>query len=97
MIKNIYTIGFTKKTAEDFFNLLESNSIDIILDIRLNNTSQLSGFSKFPDIKFFLKKINNIEYIHDIKLSPKESTLKKYKKNNIDWNGYVSECKETME
>lgn len=51
MIKTIYTIGFTKKTANDFFDILGKNNIDIILDIRLNNTSQLSAFTKFPDFK----------------------------------------------
>ena len=49
---NIYTIGFTKKSAEKFFGLLQKNGINILLDVRLNNTSQLAGFSKYPDIKY---------------------------------------------
>ena len=51
----IFTIGFTQKTAEKFFNLLTENKIDLLIDIRLNNTSQLAGFAKFPDIQFLLK------------------------------------------
>lgn len=49
----LYTIGFTKKSAQKFFELLEMNNVNTIIDIRLNNTSQLSGFAKYPDIKFF--------------------------------------------
>lgn len=97
MTKTIYTIGFTKKTAEDFFKILEKNNIDIILDIRLNNTSQLSAFTKFPDIQYFLKELNNIEYIHDTKFSPKNTTLKRYKKKDIDWSHYVTEFNDTMD
>ncbi|MEG0566355.1 MAG: DUF488 family protein, partial [Hungatella sp.] len=66
----IYTIGFTKKSAEKFFDLLIRNNISIVLDIRLNNTSQLAGFSKFPDIKFFLEKIGGIDYLSDIRFAP---------------------------
>ena len=85
MNKQIYTIGFTKKTAEEFFEL-----------IKKNNTSQLSGFSKFPDIKYFLKSIAKCEYISDKTFAPHESTLNRYKKNQIDWDDYVKEFNETM-
>ena len=54
MIK-VYTIGFTKKTAKQFFSILSKNNIDTVVDIRLNNSSQLAGFSKYPDIEFFLE------------------------------------------
>ena len=55
----IFTIGFTKHTAESFFEKLKKNKIEILLDIRLNNTSQLSGFGKYPDIKFFAENLAN--------------------------------------
>lgn len=97
MISNIYTIGFTKKTAEDFFNILQGNCVELILDIRLNNTSQLSGFTKFPDIKYFLNEIAKIKYIHDTKFSPTKSTLKGYKKKEINWIQYVTEFNYTMQ
>jgi uncharacterized protein (DUF488 family) len=88
-MQEIYTIGFTKKSAEIFFGLLIRNSIDIVLDVRLNNTSQLSGFSKYPDIKYFLNSIAGIQYLSDIKFSPSEEILKNYKANKIKWNEYV--------
>ena len=59
----IFTIGFTQKSAEDFFSLLLQNKVDLLIDIMLNNTSQLSGFAKFPDIQFFLNNIGSINYI----------------------------------
>ena len=71
MIK-IYTIGFTKKTAKQFFSILNENDIDIVVDVRLNNSSQLAGFSKYPDIEFFLEKLGSIGYNHDLHFAPKE-------------------------
>ncbi len=96
-MNKLYTIGFTKKKAEDFFEILKSNNIEKIIDIRLNNTSQLAGFSKYPDIEFFLNEILNVKYSHDSFLSPLESTLKKYKKKQISWDSYVQEFNDTME
>ncbi len=61
----LLTIGFTKKTAEEFFYLLSLNGIRRVVDIRLNNNSQLAGFAKQNDLKYFLKTINNIEIIYD--------------------------------
>lgn len=92
----LYTIGFTKKKAETFFNLLKKNNVKTILDIRLNNTSQLAAFTKYPDIEFFLKEICGINYIHDKGLAPEESTLTRYKKNIINWEQYEMEFYNTM-
>lgn len=97
MKNKIYTIGFTKKKAEDFFTLLKENDIEIILDIRLNNTSQLAAFTKFPDIRYFLKEICNIEYIHDVRFSPSNETLKRYKNKEINWEQYILEFNALME
>jgi uncharacterized protein (DUF488 family) len=94
---DIYTIGFTKKSAEKFFSLLKNNKIDALFDIRLNNTSQLAGFTKYPDIEFFLKHICNIKYIHDIKLAPTDKILHDYKKNVITWDDYVNLFDQLME
>ena len=66
----IYTIGFTKKSAEEFFKLLRNNNIKQLIDIRLNNTSQLSGFTKKKDLEFFLKEIANINYYYFDFLAP---------------------------
>ena len=84
----IYTIGFTKKTAEDFFNILKKNNIKIVYDIRLNNTTQLAGFTKGRDLEYFLREILSIKYIHDNKFSPTKEILNDYKKNRIDWDTY---------
>ena len=95
MIK-IFTIGFTKKTAEEFFTLLENQKVSKLIDIRLNNKSQLAAFSKFPDIEFFLKRICGIEYVHDTKFAPSEEILSDYKNKAIDWNEYEIKFAELM-
>lgn len=95
-MKTIYTAGFTKKTAEEFFNLLDENKISAVIDVRLNNKSQLAGFSKFPDIKFFLNKIINAEYIHDVNFAPSENILNNYKKKIINWSEYENKFAELM-
>lgn len=94
---NIYTIGFTKKSAEVFFGLLRDNHIEVLLDVRLNNTSQLAGFSKYPDIKYFLDEICGIKYISDTKFSPEEWILKDYKAKKITWEQYVIYFNNIME
>lgn len=87
MIK-IYTIGFTQKNAECFFNLLKNNHITMLVDIRLNNVSQLAGYTKKDDLKFFLKEILNIRYIHSVQLSPTKQILDNYKHKKITWQQY---------
>ena len=61
---NLYTIGFTKKNAETFFSLLKHNNVKRVIDVRLNNVSQLAGFTKQDDLKFFLKELCNVDYHH---------------------------------
>lgn len=96
-MNQIYTIGFTKKSAETFFDLLKKNNIEVLMDVRLNNTSQLAGFSKYPDIEYFLRNICSTNYIHDIMFSPEEWILKDYKNKIITWEQYVSFFQELME
>ena len=86
---NIYTIGFAQKSAEVFFTLLSRYNIECLFDIRLNNVSQLAGFTKAMDLKYFLKTILNAEYIHDINYAPTKEILDNYKKGISDWNEYV--------
>ena len=95
-MRKLFTMGFTKKTAENFFNLLEKNSVSTVVDVRLNNTSQLAAFTKFPDIVFFLNKISNINYVHDVNFAPTEKILSDYKKKIIDWRGYEEEFFKLM-
>lgn len=84
----IYTIGFTKKSAKDFFSILKKNNISKLIDIRLNNASQLAGFSKGPDLKYFLKELCEIDYTHDIDFAPTKEILDDYKKSRITWSQY---------
>lgn len=84
----IFTIGFTQKSAQVFFDLLTKNKVDLLIDIRLNNTSQLAGFAKFPDIQFFLKNIGSIDYVHDTAFSPTDDLLKNYKSKKVSWSEY---------
>jgi len=95
-LTNIFTIGFSKKTAEEFFRLLSKNKIRLLIDVRLNNTSQLSGFSKKDDLKFFLKKICDCEYLHIPELSPTKEILDNYKKKKISWIEYEIEFKNLL-
>ena len=92
----IFTIGFTKKTAEQFFDTLSRNGVKKIFDIRLNNKSQLAAFTKEEDLRYFLKKICEIEYRHIPQCAPSEELLKKYQKKEIDWKGYEKEYKELI-
>lgn len=93
----IYTIGFTKKSARKFFDLLQQSGTKRIVDVRLNNVSQLSGFAKRDDLSFFLEKICGIEYVHLPLLAPTQEMLDEYKKNGGDWNTYESRFTDLME
>jgi uncharacterized protein (DUF488 family) len=88
---NLYTIGFTKKSAQKFFELLAEAGVKRIIDTRLNNVSQLAGFAKRKDLEYFLKTISNIEYVHILDLAPTQDILTEYKKNKGDWSG-VCKC-----
>ena len=96
-METLYTIGFTKKNAKAFFELLSESKVNIVLDIRLNNTSQLAGFSKYPDIEYFLSHLCCIDYVHDISFTPERETLEAYKKNEINWVEYVKQFRATMD
>jgi uncharacterized protein (DUF488 family) len=86
----IYSIGFTQKTAEQFFSLLNSAGIRRLLDVRLNNISQLAGFAKRQDLEFFLKEICQAEYRHEPLLAPSPDILDSYKKKKMSWPEYES-------
>ena len=87
----LYTIGFTKKNAEEFFELLMKSGVQRIIDIRLNNKSQLAGFAKGHDLKYFLEAIGNIEYIYMPEYAPTKELLKGYRDKEISWEEYESQ------
>ena len=84
----IYTIGFTQTSAELFFGKLIKAGVKKVIDARLNNSSQLAGFAKKDDLKYFLKTLGNIDYVHMPVLAPSEEILTEYKKNKGDWQAY---------
>lgn len=85
------TIGFTKISAEDFFNQLRTANVMTVIDVRLNNTSQLAGFAKANDLAFFLRSICSINYRHEPLLAPTADMLSAYRQGKCDWDAYERE------
>lgn len=88
MIK-IYTIGFAAKPAQKFFELLEDNHVRKIIDTRISNKSQLSGFAKGKDLQFFARRLANIDYEHQLQFAPTKELLSRYRKKEISWPEYT--------
>jgi uncharacterized protein (DUF488 family) len=86
---NLYTIGFTQKSAKLFFEIIKKNNISMLLDIRLNNRSQLAGFTKGDDLAYFLSEISHCGYKHCLEYAPTKDILDDYKNKKIKWNEYV--------
>ena len=84
----IYTAGFAEWTAERFFGELKAHSVSHLVDVRLNNVSQLAGFAKKKDLEFFLKTICGAEYMHEPILAPTSDLLKEYRSKKITWDEY---------
>ena len=93
----LFTIGFTKKTAEGFFSAIQSSGAKRIIDVRLNNVSQLAGFSKRDDLAYFLREICGVEYQHLPSLAPTQEMLNAYRKRKGDWPTYERAFVELME
>lgn len=93
---NLFTIGFTQKTAEQFFETLSKAGVKRVVDTRLNNVSQLAGFAKRADLAYFLKKIGDIDYIHLPQLAPTQEMLDAYKKQKGDWETYEQQFVQLM-
>ncbi len=84
----VYTIGFTQKTAAEFFGILRRAGIKRLLDVRLNNSSQLASFTKRDDLPFFLSELCGAEYLHEPLLAPTQEMLDAYKKQKGSWQDY---------
>jgi len=93
----IYTMGFTQKSAEQFFNKISNEEIQILIDIRLNNQSQLAGFTKGRDLTYFLKEICDCEYEHELKFAPTKELLNGYKKGAMSWQQYEVNFRKIIE
>lgn len=92
----VFTIGFTKTSAESFFTRLQKAGVKKIIDVRLNNVSQLAGFAKRDDLRYFLKALCNIEYVHRPELAPTQEILDAYKKQKGQWKDYEQQFMELM-
>jgi uncharacterized protein (DUF488 family) len=88
MIK-VYTIGFTNKSAQSFFDLILKHEIQTMVDTRLNNRSQLAGFAKGQDLPFFLERICHCTYEHNLDFAPSRELLEAYRKKQITWTQYA--------
>ena len=93
----VFTIGFTQKSAQRFFDLLRRAKVKRVVDVRLNNTGQLAGFSKQDDLKFFLRELGGIDYVHVPELAPTKEILDAYKKHKGSWEVYENEFLSLME
>lgn len=87
----VFTIGFTKKSARRFFEMLRKSGAKRVVDVRLNNVSQLAGFAKKDDLAYFLKEICGMEYVHLPELAPTQEILDEYKKQRGDWKTYETQ------
>ena len=93
---DIYTMGFTQKTAEQFFEKIKKNEIEILVDVSLNNQSQLAGFTKGKDLSYFLKELCHCKYDHNISYAPTKEILQAYKKETISWSEYEEKYVELL-
>lgn len=90
------TVGFTKKSARRFFDLLKASGVKRVVDVRLNNVSQLAGFAKKEDLAYFLQEICGMGYVHLPVLAPTQEMLDEYKKQKGDWRAYEVRFLELM-
>lgn len=96
MISTLFTIGFTKKTAEEFFRLLDQAKVERVIDIREKRVGQLAGFAKYPDIAFLLDRILGIEYLYEPLLAPSPEIRDAYRTTK-DWEAYEKSFLELMD
>ncbi len=92
----IYTIGFTKKPAREFFESLRRHAIERLVDVRINNTSQLAAFAKRDDLQYFLDELLGAEYVHEPLLAPTKELLKAYRDGEVSWDSYEHEFVDLM-
>jgi uncharacterized protein (DUF488 family) len=92
----IFTIGFTRKSAERFFGTLKRAGIELVIDIRRNNSSQLAGFAKRDDLAYFLRQLCRADYLHQPLLAPTQELLDRYRKGGESWESYEGEFLDLM-
>src|SRR5688572_21368627 len=93
----VYTIGCSGTSAQDFFTRLRQAGVKRVLDVRLNNVSQLAGFAKRDDLAYFLANLGGVEYEHRLELAPTQELLEAFRKGRTDWPDYERRFRELME
>ena len=93
----LYTIGFTKKSAEQFFELLKAHHVRTLVDVRISNSSQLAGFAKGSDLTYFLQQIGGIGYRHITDFAPTKELLSDYRAGIVDWPKYEQIFKDLLD
>ncbi len=96
-MSRVYTIGFTKTSASNFFERLTASGAKRVVDVRLHNVSQLAGFAKRDDLAYFLQKICGMDYIHMPELAPTKEMLDAYRKEHRDWDVYERQFMALMQ
>ena len=91
----LFTIGFSQKSAEEFFYLLKSSNIVRLIDIRLNNKSQLAGFTNVKHLPYLLK-IHDIDYLYRSDLAPTRELLNGFKNKSISWDEYKAQYNKIL-
>ena len=89
----LYTIAYSKKTAEEFFNILRENGVKQVVDIRRHNTNQLAGFTKKSDLPWFLDTIAGIGYSHELPLAPSEDLMRAYRKEGLPFDEFAKQLR----
>lgn len=92
----VFTIGFTKKSARTFFETLRKSGAKRVVDVRLNNASQLAGFTKKEDLAYFLREVCDLDYVHLPELAPTQEMLDAYKKEGGEWSAYETRFLDLM-
>jgi uncharacterized protein YeaO (DUF488 family) len=93
---SVYTIGFTGKSAEQFFTLLRESKASRLIDIRINRTSQLAGFAKEQDLRFLIPQLTKMEYLVREDLSPTKELLASYRKKEIAWDKFAENYQQLL-
>jgi len=92
----LFTIGFTQRGAKDFFTTLKQHGVRTLIDVRLNNVSQMAGFTKRSDLCYFLENLCDCKYIHRITWAPTQELLDAYRSKAVEWNKYESIFKDIL-
>ncbi|MDB5093864.1 MAG: hypothetical protein JWO85_1965 [Candidatus Eremiobacteraeota bacterium] len=87
----LYTIGFTKTSAERFFATLRQHSVKRVIDTRLNRDGQLAGFAKAQDLQYFLRELVGADYAAEPLLAPTAELLRRYRDKTLTWDQYAQE------